>query len=236
MTNASKELTDVELAEIDRLLAQVDGGKIPNTEALDGFFAALACCPDLIMPSEYMPIIQSGETESGDLDFESLEEAKRFVTLVDQHWNYVNHQLGEGEVYFPLVLENERGEYAGNDWAKGFLTGTHLRHEIWSELINDKEHGGSMTPIMALAYEDHHDPEMRPFKEPVDKKKREDLMIFSAAGVMRIHSHFLKQRNAYLSKTGPFVRSGQKIGRNALCPCESGKKYKRCCGSSTTLH
>ncbi|WP_366142241.1 UPF0149 family protein, partial [uncultured Tateyamaria sp.] len=27
--------------------------------ALDGFFAALACCPDLVMPSEYMPIICS---------------------------------------------------------------------------------------------------------------------------------------------------------------------------------
>lgn len=26
------------------------------------------------------------------------------------------------------------------------------------------------------------------------------------------------------------VRSGEKIGRNAPCPCGSGKKYKRCCG------
>lgn len=29
----------------------------------------------------------------------------------------------------------------------------------------------------------------------------------------------------------PVTREGQKIGRNALCPCGSGKKYKRCCGS-----
>ncbi|MDH5297997.1 MAG: preprotein translocase subunit SecA [Desulfobulbaceae bacterium] len=28
----------------------------------------------------------------------------------------------------------------------------------------------------------------------------------------------------------PQVREGDKIGRNALCPCGSGKKYKRCCG------
>lgn len=27
----------------------------------------------------------------------------------------------------------------------------------------------------------------------------------------------------------PFVRSGKKIGRNAPCPCGSGKKYKHCC-------
>ncbi len=28
----------------------------------------------------------------------------------------------------------------------------------------------------------------------------------------------------------PVTREGQKIGRNAPCPCGSGKKYKRCCG------
>ncbi len=28
---------------------------------------------------------------------------------------------------------------------------------------------------------------------------------------------------------GPAKREGPKIGRNELCPCGSGKKYKRCC-------
>jgi len=28
----------------------------------------------------------------------------------------------------------------------------------------------------------------------------------------------------------PVRREGEKIGRNALCPCGSGKKYKKCCG------
>ncbi len=31
----------------------------------------------------------------------------------------------------------------------------------------------------------------------------------------------------------PVTRPGGKIGRNAPCPCGSGKKYKRCCGRST---
>ena len=29
----------------------------------------------------------------------------------------------------------------------------------------------------------------------------------------------------------PFVRNGEKVGRNDPCPCGSGKKYKQCCGS-----
>jgi len=31
-------------------------------------------------------------------------------------------------------------------------------------------------------------------------------------------------------KAQPFVRGGQKIGRNDPCPCGSGKKYKQCHG------
>ncbi len=60
------------------------GGAIPNVEALDGFFAALACCPDLVMPSEYMPVLQNGATEDGDLVFEDMAEAELFVELVNR--------------------------------------------------------------------------------------------------------------------------------------------------------
>ncbi|MCL2350938.1 MAG: SEC-C metal-binding domain-containing protein [Firmicutes bacterium] len=31
--------------------------------------------------------------------------------------------------------------------------------------------------------------------------------------------------------SGTYVREAEKIGRNDLCPCGSGKKYKKCCGA-----
>jgi preprotein translocase subunit SecA len=31
----------------------------------------------------------------------------------------------------------------------------------------------------------------------------------------------------------PIRRDGDKVGRNTLCPCGSGKKYKRCCGKES---
>jgi uncharacterized protein YecA (UPF0149 family) len=31
--------------------------------------------------------------------------------------------------------------------------------------------------------------------------------------------------------SGVSVRSAQRVGRNAPCPCGSGKKYKKCCGA-----
>ena len=36
--------------------------------------------------------------------------------------------------------------------------------------------------------------------------------------------------SADADKVQPFVRGGQKVGRNDPCPCGSGKKYKQCHG------
>ncbi len=230
-------LTDDEFLELEAFLARVDEGKIPNPEALDGFFAALVCCPDIIMPSEYLSIIQRGKTEDGDMVFDTLEEVERFTELVTKHWNHVVYQLSKkGEVYLPLVGENEAGEYSGNDWANGFLSGTHLRHFIWKEFFDDEENSGPIVPIMALAYENHPDPTMRPYDKPLDDESRDNLVIGAAAGVMKMYSHFFEQRSKYMPDTGTFARTSPKVGRNEPCPCGSGKKYKKCCGSDPTLH
>ena len=39
-----------------------------------------------------------------------------------------------------------------------------------------------------------------------------------------------KSEEEEIEKAQPFVREGKKVGRNAPCPCGSGKKYKQCCG------
>lgn len=41
----------------------------------------------------------------------------------------------------------------------------------------------------------------------------------------------LYKRN-YKKQFAPITRSSEKVGRNAPCPCGSGKKYKKCCGKA----
>ena len=51
--------------------------------------------------------------------------------------------------------------------------------------------------------------------------------------VMRERSHFRCDDEAgwyYVNGSPAPSRSAGKVGRNAPCPCGSGKKYKRCCG------
>lgn len=235
MTINSK-LSENEEHQLGEFLDRVQGGAIPNIEALDGFFAALACCPGLIMPSEYMPIIQSGAKEEGDLVFDDMEEAGQFFELVNRHWNHVNRQLDKEEVYLPLLFEDEEGNIRANHWAQGFLLGTNLRPVIWRDIVEDENEGGAMVPIWALAYEHHDDPKMRPFDGPIADDQREELVIGAAAGVMRMYRYFSKQRNLYAPPSGRFVRTGNKTGRNDPCPCGSGRKFKQCCGRRSMLH
>ncbi len=46
-----------------------------------------------------------------------------------------------------------------------------------------------------------------------------------------------KKPRASVSKSaGTTIQKGEKIGRNELCPCGSGKKYKKCCGRNSGIN
>jgi uncharacterized protein len=230
-------LTDAELERLSGLLKRFGDKRAMNLEQLDGFLCALICCPDLVPPSEYLPKIWGGDIVLED-EFSAQPILKDFLSLIVRHWNSIVDTLQSGDVYMPLLLEDENGIINANDWANGFLRGMDLRKEDWADLLDDEEHGGSLVPILALAHEHDSDPDMRPYKEPVSAKLRETLIVGAAAGVNNIYHYFEAQRllgKDPLGNLSTFRRSVPKVGRNEPCPCGSGKKFKHCCGK-TTLH
>ena len=48
--------------------------------------------------------------------------------------------------------------------------------------------------------------------------------------VLHEHSHFVFEDGKWYYRDGVIFKS--KIERNELCPCGSGKKYKKCCGNN----
>ncbi len=79
------------------------------------------------------------------------------------------------------------------------------------------------------------------FEELMDRIREETLSTLSRIQLMRKRPEQEKpirqKRAMHLShgddggKPVTVKREGQKIGRNAPCPCGSGKKYKKCCGA-----
>jgi uncharacterized protein len=85
-----------------------------------------------------------------------------------------------------------------------------------------------------LYHEHDENPELRP--GPIGPEKREEIIVQMAAGIVRAYRYFRPHRHRVVSAHGAEPqRSSGKIGRNELCPCGSGRKYKRCCGG-VTIH
>jgi uncharacterized protein len=218
-------LTELEFDRLSDCLNRFGRKGSMNLEHLDGFLAALVCGPDEVPRSEYLPEVWAKDIVNEDV-FLALRE---FVSLITRHREFICHTLESGNAFTPLLLQDRDGIYPANDWATGFLHGMELRRKKWAALFDDEEHGGSLVPILALANEHNPDPTMRPYAEPVTSELREKLVVGAAAGVMKIYRYFEHERRATdLSPT--FRRFGQKVGRNELCPCGSGKKFKHCCG------
>jgi preprotein translocase subunit SecA len=80
------------------------------------------------------------------------------------------------------------------------------------------------------------------FEELMDRIREETLTTLSRVQILRQRPAEelpkKKKRAMHLShgddggKPATVKREGKKIGRNAPCPCGSGKKYKKCCGAT----
>ena len=228
----NEPLTDAELDHLAEFLKSCKSGKGMNLEQLDGFFAALIAGPESVMPSEYYREVFGGEIADA-CEFGSLDEANEILGLMMRHWNTIASTLHKGEVYLPLLLEDADGVTHANDWARGFMRGMGMRYDGWAELVNDEEQGGCLIPMMMLYHEHDEDPEMRP--KPISLKKREEVIVHMAAGLVSAYRYFREHSQAQMGTAfAPQPRrKAAKVGRNELCPCGSGKKYKRCCGGAT---
>ena len=226
-------LSDTEYDQLESILSQFEDKNVMNLETIDGFFTALICSPEMTQPSIYLKEIWGDKGIPANTAFKNDTDIQDFMSLIMRHWNTVVKKLNAEEVFLPFLFEDSDGNAKGNDWAKGFVRGMQLHQEDWAKLSDDEENGGSLVPILALAHENDPDPKLRPYKEPVNEERREQLIMGLAAGAMNIYKYFEPHRRTPISTGNTFRRDTPKVGRNEPCPCGSGRKYKRCCGDVT---
>lgn len=186
---------------------------------LDGFLTALAIGPELILPSEWLPVIWG----DGEPEFESLEEAERIIHAIMGRYNEILELLRqEPDAFEPVFWETVDGEVVAGDWAMGFMDGVKLRASAWEPLIHSDEDGGLLAPIVALL----HDQDGKPLLEAEGEELAELQQVAAdlvAPSVVAIDRFWQAARHT--------PRRAAKVGRNDPCPCGSGRKYKRCCGA-----
>src|ERR1700693_2330300 len=92
---SSNPLTDDEIAKLGAFLRQSKNSRAMSLEEMDGFFTALVCGPEMVLPGEYLPYVWGSEHSKGGI-FQSLEEAQDILDLVTRHWNTIATTLYKG--------------------------------------------------------------------------------------------------------------------------------------------
>ncbi|MCI5574083.1 MAG: preprotein translocase subunit SecA [Clostridiales bacterium] len=142
-------------------------------------------------------------------------------------------------------LYSSREAEVGEDRFRRFERNTLLHNidEMWLDHIDDMENLKQNVMLQSYA---HKDP-LTEYKllgsnmfgdlitEIRDKTARE-MLTEKIPEVIIITPEMIKNMRMGRSieqnkKSAPVASSAEKIDRNALCPCGSGKKYKKCCGA-----
>jgi uncharacterized protein len=226
---APQPISEDLLAELDELLSAVDPEESMAVEELDGFFAALACCPDPIPSDEYLPVILGRPVDQAR---EQIGEAdlKHLLKLIEKHRESMAGQLYEGSGIAPVLGHDDDDKVSGNAWAIGFVRGMALRADSWSDMDDDEETAQALDPLMRLVEE--VEPSEGEEPEPIPDDERDGAIGAMLEGVMQLYDFFAPAREKALAPSAPQRREQPKVGRNDPCPCGSGKKYKQCHGNN----
>lgn len=233
-------------ADIERLATRLAANKSPTAlslEAVDGLFCALIASPTLVGPSGYLPVILGADPENTKA-FAGLKDANDTLSLLMRYWNAILADFSDETVHLPYIEVPGTNNILGRDWARGFMRGTRLAPDGWNRLFTDKEEGLPVTIALVAGEIDPQWPQ-----EPLTEEKSNELLQSMFAGAARAYLYFKKDRQTLLESAGSesssdeeyletYVRPERKVGRNELCPCGSGRKFKKCCGAPDigTLH
>jgi len=258
--NHNRPLTDAEIETLEAGLEAIDPDDSMAVEELDGFFAALAACPDPIPRDEWLPLVlgSSPRARSAARAPEGEGPDAALLRLVERHRVAVAAMLYDGKGFAPVLAYDEDGNALGNAWAIGFVRAMGLRPDAWTPLDDDDDYADALEPVMRLvadaqqdgedgeqdgsaardedgADDGGDDDEADPFVEayePIADDEREAVIHEMLDGVQDVYDFFREARARALAPA-TIRRNPAKVGRNDPCSCGSGRKYKSCCGAGS---
>jgi yecA family protein len=183
-----------------------------------GVFTAGATSPDPLDPTEWLPMVLGDQIPTAEI-------LKKILALLIRDCTHVAAQLAAGEAPVPSSSDEEvlrqfcRG-YVQVAQKCGHWTSNQAAFEITLPLMVLSDYVGeeSLQKLKPEAID----------RLPDYRKECKDVL---PASVLGLYSFFASAREAK-RKAQQAIASG-KTGRNELCPCGSGKKFKKCCGGGT---
>ena len=236
--NMMVPLSDEELNELDRFLVH----ELPietdsmTLDMLDGYLHALAIGPETVMPSQWLPKVWGQGDGAMMPPFDNVDQANRILALVMRHFNSIASQLEQQPDSLQPIFGTDFGPEGEHEdaglWASGFIEGIKLRSAAWQPLLSSPQGQKWYRPLQLLGDDDVM---MANLERLATKDQIQLLNDEVVDSVMHMHAYWLPLRQAIAERHTAQAMS-TKVGRNEPCPCGSGKKFKKCCGSPVELH
>ena len=195
---------------------------------LDGFVAGLIICPELIAPSDWLPLVWGASDDDEGPVFDAEDDIQSLVSGIMAHYNAVADTLHSRPGKFRPIydVDDVNGEVVWELWADGFTRAVNLRPDAWSGLLQaDDENTSAFIVLMtlgAIATSEH----------PLSGEEVDELTADAADVIPDLVELLSAWRRGRRELEQGVSSRGAKVGRNDPCPCGSGKKYKKCCGAT----
>jgi uncharacterized protein len=232
--------TDAEIDHLEALLGNLEVMlDAMCVSELDGYVAGLLLCPDMIMPSEWLPEVWSLDDEP---EFDSMEQAQETIGAVMAHYNRVAQNLSNRTKPYEIVLDPAEGDDQPlwEFWIAGFEQAMRLRAEAWRSYLDadETEVVAAFSVICGLLEMERDDSSLPRSKQDELREHACDLI----PDMVVIMNDWIKAQSTMTMGGSPSwldvanMNAGParstKVGRNDPCTCGSGRKYKKCCGAN----
>lgn len=216
--------------ELDRLEVLLDDPALAEAMRLDEIQAYLCAALSGPQPATADECLTAIFGESADSPV--LQEASAVVRRIAAH---LDAQLGSDAPFALWLYPSSEDEDAPMDyapWCMAYLQGVDEAIEDWFDALDDEEAAfldERLYPLIVLTGEAETAAREHGEKWPegeelaaLMKECEEEVPTV----IEEIHRFWMAKRG------GPTVRrESPKVGRNDPCPCNSGKKFKQCCGA-----
>lgn len=203
-------------------------------QELRGFLFGIASAPVLARPSEWVPDVFGGKGP----ELRNLKEAESVMGALMACYNdAVRATETDGDPIDPMRVGIDLdSEESLRLWARGFSYAYDGVDQAWEEILATAEEEDRERLSVALtALGVWSDPaELQRIQELTDAELVEDLRSYReflpvALGLVAGVGRGVYEAKLAAERGAPPVRAKAAVGRNAQCPCGSGKKYKHCC-------
>ena len=200
-------------------------------EELDGFLAGVIVCPDMILPSRWMPHIwsQTGSEDHAPV-FENITQVQHITGLIMDHYNSIAISLLPGPAAYEPVfaVDTRNDDVLWELWAEGFSRAMALSPASWLAIIESGDMDAvaafsGLRSLIAIASGESKLP------EPEQDRLTAEATDLIPEWVEILSFWRLAHNPIAMSSANATFKNTR---RNDPCPCGSGKKYKKCHGAN----